>query len=237
MLTVADSINLRIPRDPRAMSAQKRSAPVRSGRLRQSLRLTLLRRIVGGKLEAGEPVNESRLAAELKVSRTPLREALLQLEREGFIRSDERRGFSVERLSAREVREIYPMIWTLEGLAVRSSGVCLHLLTSDLARINSEFAKARDLERALTLDTQWHVQLTSQSQNRRLLETISALRLGIRRYESVYMADTRLIPESVSQHQAIISAVKKRDLEAVVKGLEDNWHFAMEVLIRKMGEE
>jgi DNA-binding GntR family transcriptional regulator len=129
------------------------------------------------------------------------------------------------------------MLWTLEGLAVRSSAVCAHLPVPELASINSEFAKARNPQRALDLDTQWHEQLTSQSQNRRLLETISALRLGIRRYETVYMADTRLLPESVAQHNAIINALKEHDLEAVMKGLEDNWRFAMEVLIRKMGEE
>jgi DNA-binding GntR family transcriptional regulator len=196
-----------------------------------------LSRIVGGELEAGRPVNESRLAGQLKVSRTPLREALLQLEREGFIRSDERRGFSIERLSTREVREIYPMIWTLEGLAVRSSAVYAYLLAPELARINSQFSKARDPERALALDTQWHEQLISRSENRRLLATIAALRLGLKRYEAVYMSDIRLIPESVAQHKAIIRALEERDLDAAVRALEDNWRFGMEVLIRKMGEE
>lgn len=215
----------------------KVSPSTRSSRLRQSLRSTLLQRIVAGGLEAGKPVNESQLATQLKVSRTPLREALLQLEQEGFIRSDERRGFSVERLSAREVREMYPMLWTLEALAVRSSAVCAHLPVPELVRINSEFAKARNPQRALDLDTQWHEQLTSQSHNRRLLETVSALRLGIRRYETVYMADTRLLPESVAQHNAIINDLKEHDIEAAMKGLEKNWRFAMEVLVRKMGEE
>jgi DNA-binding GntR family transcriptional regulator len=209
----------------------------RSSRLRQSLRSALLHMIVAGGLEAGKPINESRLAMQLKVSRTPLREALLQLEQDNLIRSDERRGFSVERLSAREVREIYPMIWTLEGLALRSSAVCSHLLVPELARINAEFAKAGNLRRALDLDSQWHEQLTSQSQNRRLLETISALRVGIRRYETVYMADTRLLPKSVAQHNAIIRDLKRHDIEGATKGLEKNWRFGMEVLIRKMGEE
>jgi DNA-binding GntR family transcriptional regulator len=220
------------------MKSSPKVAPSKqSSRLRQNLRSTLLRRIVVGELEAGKPVNESHLATQLKVSRTPLREALLQLEQEGFIRSDERRGFSVERLSAREIREIYPMIWTLEGLALRSSAVCAHLLVPELARINLEFARARTSQRALDLDTQWHEQLTSQSRNRRLLETISALRLGIRRYETVYMADTRLLPESVAQHNAIIDALREHDIDAAIKGLEKNWRFGMEVLIRKMGEE
>lgn len=214
-----------------------RQRPPKSSRLRQDLRSTLLCRIIAGKLKPGEAIRESYLAAQLKVSRTPLREALLQLEREGFIRSDERRGFSVEHLSAREVREIYPMIWTLEGLAVRSSAVCVHLLVPDLARINSEFAKARDPHRALALDTQWHMKLTSQSQNRRLLACISALRLAVQRYETLYMSDTRLIPESASQHNTILRALQRHDIQAAVKGLEHNWRFAVEVLLRKMGEE
>ena len=208
-----------------------------SSRLRQSLRSTLLRRIVVGGLEPGKPINESQLASQLKVSRTPLREALLQLEQEGFIRSDERRGFSVERLSAREIREIYPMVWTLEGLALGSSAVCAHLLAPELARINSEFGRARSSKRALDLDTQWHELLTSQSQNRRLHETISGLRLGIRRYETVYMADTRLLPESVAQHNAIIDDLKEHNVDTAVMDLEKHWRFGMEMLIRKMGEE
>lgn len=208
-----------------------------SKRLRQDLRSTLLRWIVQGKLKAGEGINESRLAAQLKVSRTPLREALLQLDREGFIRSDQRRGFSVEHLSTREIREIYPMLWTLEGLAVRSSALCVHLSVPELTRINSEFAKAGSPQRALALDTRWHECLTSQSQNRRLLATISSLRLSLRRYETLHMADTRLLPESVVQHQAIIAALKERDVDAAVKKIEANWSFGMEMLIRTMGEE
>lgn len=226
-----------MPSGHRIKSPQESRPPTQSSRLRQDIRLTLLRRIVAGELKAGEPVNESRLAAQLKVSRTPLREALLQLEREGFIRSDERRGFSIEHLSAREVREIYPMIWVLEGLALRSSAVYAYLLAPELARLNSQFAKARDPQRALALDTQWHERLTSRSQNRRLLATISALRLGIRRYEAVYMSETQLILESVSQHNAVINALNKHDIEAAVRGIEDNWRFSLEVLIRKMGEE
>ena len=218
-------------------SPQKAAPSARASRLRQTLRLTLLDQIVEGELQAGSPSKNHALPRSSKVSRTPLREALLQLEREGFIRSDQRRGFSVERLSAREVREIYPMIWALEGLAVRSSAVCAHLLAPKLGRINSGFAKARDPQQALALDTQWHERLMSQSQNRRLLHTLSALRLTIRRYETVYMADTRLIPESVSQHNAIINGLREHKIEDAVKGIEDNWRFAMQVLVRKMGEE
>jgi DNA-binding GntR family transcriptional regulator len=116
-----------------------------------------------------------------------------------------------------------------------SSAVCAHLPVPELARINLEFARARTSQRALDLACRWHERLTSQSQNRRLLETISALRLGIRRYEMVYMADTRLLPESVAQHNAIIDDLKQHDIAAAMKGLEKNWRFGMEGTHQKDG--
>src|SRR5713101_6738628 len=99
-----------------------------SKRLRQDVLQALLKRIIEGTLKPATKIIESRLAAELDVSRTPLREALLHLEREGLVRSDLRRGFTVERLSAREVRETYPLLAALECFGVRSSAELLPLL-------------------------------------------------------------------------------------------------------------
>ena len=61
------------------------------------------------------------MAAELGASRTPLREALFSLVHEGLIDATPDRGFSVKPLSSREVREIYPILWTLESLAVQTN--------------------------------------------------------------------------------------------------------------------
>lgn len=206
-------------------------------RLRHDIRADLLDRIVNGRLKAGERVNEVPLARQLKVSRTPLREALLQLERDGFTRSDVRRGFAIEKLSAHELREIYPMIWTLEGLALRSSAAFAHLLVPELTRINSQLAIARHPRRAIALDTRWHETLIGQSSNRRLAATIAGLRLAARRYELVYMADTALLAESVVQHGRVIEALKKRDIDAAQQALEANWRFGMQALLKEMGEE
>src|SRR5688572_24496804 len=77
--------------------------------------------ILNGELLDGSRIVESSLCDQLGVSRTPLREALFRLEQEGLVRQDLARGFSVMPLSAREVREIYPIIWTLEVLALELS--------------------------------------------------------------------------------------------------------------------
>ena len=206
-------------------------------RLRQSLHGVLLDHIVTGKLKAGEKLNESQLSRQLKVSRTPLREAFLQLEREGLVRSDLRRGFTVEPLSTREIRETYPILAQLECMAVRTSASLIHLLLPELARINAEFARAGNARRALTLDTLWHDTLMSQSKNMRLASMVKTLRLALRRYEHIYMADSGLIPTSAAQHREIIAAFERNNLEAGIAAIEKNYQFGMQVLLRKMGEE
>jgi len=206
-------------------------------RLRQALHLVLLDHIITGKLQGGEKLNELRLSRQLKVSRTPLREALLHLEREGLVRSDLRRGFTVEPLSSREIRETYPILAHLECLALRNSAGLISALLPELTRINAEFARARTPRRAMELDTLWHEMLMSPSKNARLASIVKGLRLAIQRYEHFYMSDSRLIPTSVAQHQEIIAALGRNDMDAAIRALEQNYHFGMQVLLRKMGEE
>lgn len=207
------------------------------GRIRERLRAVLLDRIVRGDLGGGDKLNELRLAGELKVSRTPLREALLHLEREGFVRSDLRRGFTVGELSTREVRETYPLIAQLEMMAVRNSAPLLPVLLPNLARINADFARARTPQQARDLDTLWHDTLMSRSMNARLAAIVATLRLAITRYERLYMSDNELLAMSVAQHADIIKQLKRGDLDAALKALEYNYLFGMQALLRKMGEE
>jgi len=207
------------------------------GRIRERLRAELLDRIVRGDLKGGDKLNELRLSGELKVSRTPLREAMLHLEREGFVRSDVRRGFTVGELSTRDVRETYPLIAQLEMMAVRNSAPVLSLVIPDLVRINAAFARARTPQRARDLDTLWHDTLIGQSKSARLAAMVATLRLAIERYEHLYMADTALVALSVAQHNDIIKHLKRGDLDAALKALEHNYLFGMQALLRKMGEE
>jgi DNA-binding GntR family transcriptional regulator len=223
---------------PKSRPTRRRPA-VRAvhGRMRERLRSALLDRIVNGELKGGDKLNELRLSGELKVSRTPLREALLHLEREGFVRSDVRRGFSVGELSTRDVRETYPLIAHLEILAVRNSAPMLPVLIPKLVAINADFARAKTAQRARDLDTLWHDTLMSQSKNARLRTMVTTLRLAIERYERLYMAETALVALSVAQHNDIIKHLKRADLETALKALEHNYMFGMQALLRKMGEE
>src|SRR5881396_1764111 len=120
---------------------ESKDAPIRA-----DLRRIVLERIVRGELAPGVRIKESRLAEELGTSRTPLREALINLEQEGFVRSELAHGFSVEPLSGREVRETYPILWTLEGLALRASGNAIYTLLGELTKINATLADSEEPE-------------------------------------------------------------------------------------------
>ena len=205
--------------------------------LRDDLRQLLLDRILSGELPPGSRITESRLAAELGVSRTPLREALFHLERDGFVRSDLARGFSVAPLSVREVRESYPILQALESLALRSLGPLAAAVTPKLRRINQELAAAAgDPEQGRLLDHRWHDALLAACPNRRLLDLIARLKETVSRYERLYMRDATLVAASVAQHLRIIEALEEGDFERAVREIEENWRFALEMLLVRLGE-
>jgi DNA-binding GntR family transcriptional regulator len=216
---------------PGVAGARKAAGPL-AGEVRDALR----DRIVSGELAPLARIRETQIASELGVSRTPLREALFQLACEGLIRCEPERGFRVEPIDPREVREAYPMIWTLEALAVRSAGPILQTAIGELEHLNRALASAPDPEAALELDAQWHDALVASCNNQRLRATLRGLRLAVRRYENVYMSDTVLLGQSVKQHSAIAGALRAGQLELAIQELEANWHDGMRVLLSKLGE-
>lgn len=205
--------------------------------LREDIRQTILDRILSGELPPGSRITESRLASELGVSRTPLREALFSLESEGFVRSDLARGFSVAPLSVREVRESYAILQTLEALALRSIGQLAVTTAPELRRINEELAAAAgDSARGQLLDHQWHDALLADCPNKRLLDLIARLKETVSRYERLYMRDATLVAGSVAQHLRVIDALENGDLDQAVHELEENWRQALETLLVRLGE-
>ena len=204
--------------------------------IRAELRRIVLERIVHGELAPGSRIKESRLAEELGTSRTPLREALINLEQEGFVRSELAQGFSVEPWSGREMRETYPILWTLEVLALRSSGHAVYALLEKLSAINTALTNSMEAEERLRLDAQWHETLLSRCPNRRLHGMISNLRTAVRRYEHLFMSDAELVSESVSQHQQIIEALRARNVERAAEILTENWRVGMDLLLVRFGE-
>jgi DNA-binding GntR family transcriptional regulator len=199
--------------------------------LREQVHRAIVGRILREDLAPGSRISDSVLAQELGVSRTPVREALLRLEREGFLDVDVGRGFFVKPLSAGEVREVYPILWTLEVLALRSSPPPGARTVAELDRINAELGLAgADPERRIELDLAWHRTLLEGCANQQLLALIASLKAVIRRYEYAFMQNAGLISVSTRAHDEIARCVARGDVEAAIPLLESNWRFTMEEL-------
>jgi DNA-binding GntR family transcriptional regulator len=201
--------------------------------LRDDVKHQVLERLVRGILPFGSRINETVLAEELGVSRTPMREALLDLQREGFLRSDTARGFTVRPLTRHEVKETYPILWTLECLALRTGEETPD--AEDLFDCNAKMHQARsNPEQALEHDSEWHGILISACHNERLRSMIAELKQTIRRYEYTFMWDAELIERSVEQHRKVIESLSKKDIDQAEKALQDNWRTGMESLLERL---
>jgi DNA-binding GntR family transcriptional regulator len=199
--------------------------------VRTAVRERVIQRIVDGLLPAGGAINLASLAAELAVSATPLREALIELERDGFVGSSPGRGFFVRPFESGEVQQIYPLIWTLEALALRSTPAPDGRKLRRLQDINAELkAEAGNPARALQLDTQWHDALLEGCPNELLLELLKGLKQRAQRYEFAFMKESG---ESISiqQHTSVLRALKANDLTGAAQLLEENWQIGPRFLV------
>lgn len=191
----------------------------------------LLDRIARGDLPPGTRVRDTRMASQLGVSRTPVREALLRLAREGVLDADMGRGFSVRALDASEMRETGAILSKLEGLALELSGEIPAGRLAELVAIDRELAGIRgDPDRCIDLDEQWHRTLLQGCANQRLLSMISTLWQVPRRYMRAYLRDAGRVSLSTQHHARIIEALRQNDLAAAGRRFSHHWQRGIEEL-------
>ncbi len=207
-----------------------RPVPIARRPLREDVRDALVRLLTQGELTPGTRIKEADLAARLGVSRTPLREALQALEREGFLESRPSRGFHVLPLTVEEVRETYPIIWSLERLALdladpRSIDV------RRLRALNRALAGASDPEEKRRIDGELHAALVAAAGNQRLSRLLDRLKGVARRYEAAHLRDDRLMRVSRQQHEAIIRACARGEGRKAADLVEEHWRVGMESIV------
>lgn len=204
--------------------------PLEREPLRDGIRRRLLDGIVTGELRPGDRIPLAATAEAIGVSMTPLRESLVQLEQDGFVRSRPGRGYAVAELSAAEVRQLYPPIWILECHALRSDPPPRETL-DELERLNARFGGGTDPEAAKGLDLEWHRTLLSRCRNEVLLDIVRVLKTRAARYELIYMRETGNVEISTRQHARIVESLRAGDLVAATATLEENWRIGPEVLL------
>ncbi|MEU9835869.1 GntR family transcriptional regulator [Streptosporangium sp. NPDC048047] len=201
--------------------------------LREQIREELMLRLDRGDFAAGTDINEAVLAGELGVSRTPLREALITLAGEGVLESNQGRGFRFAPVSRKEFRELCAIVAALEALALESSDPAhLRRIAPELLRLAREFsadvAARQEIERH---DDEWHDLMLSGCGNERLIDLITSVKAGMRRYTHLLSGDATPTARAAEEHRRIAERLAEGDLQGAVSALRDNWINGMERMI------
>jgi DNA-binding GntR family transcriptional regulator len=202
--------------------------------LRDQLTEAIRDRIVHQRLPANQSIGEHALASELGVSRTPVREALLGLERDGFVKSVPGRGFVVLPLSSKEASQLYPIVWTLERLALTDVAEVKPELIERLRRINHSLTSAATPQERIQRDSDWHRTLVSVSRNDRLLTILEGTKASIARYEHAYVDATRTRDDSLAEHEQI-AALLETNPALAAQAIEDHWRRGLNVVLAAIG--
>jgi DNA-binding GntR family transcriptional regulator len=192
--------------------------------LRDEVYHRILAQVQRGDLTAGSRVRDVTLAGQLGVSRTPVREALLRLVREGVLDTALGRGFRVRALDPAELRDVGEILGVLASLALRASPIPDEGRRRRLLELDRQLEQTRgDLSRCLDLEDEWHRTLLEPCPNRRLLDLISSLRQIPRRYLAAYMRDAGRLSLSTLPHTKILAALVDGGPDSGATVFEQQW--------------
>ncbi len=178
-----------------------------------------------GALKPGDRIDEKELSDTLGVSRTPIREALIQLSKDGVVEIRPRRDIRVREFTDKELREIYQTIGILEAEAVVDA--LYHLSPKDLddmrqmiARMKKAHAQ-RDLRTYLDVNLKLHNLPLSRCENSLLLQIITDLRKRLYTIPRLMKSAPDWIVESIKDHEQLLSAIEKKDKNQIRRILRD----------------
>jgi len=180
---------------------------------------SLKQAIIRGHISPGEWLVESHIAETLGISRTPVREAIHKLEREGFIEQQPRGGFTVLGLNQDDIEETFGIRSVLEGYAARLAAI--KHSREELAPLDKkieEFQKCLEknrLDKLAQINTDFHDLLYALSKSPKLVNMISVLREQIYRYRQMILKKAKMARISNDDHRQMMTFIRKRDADGV----------------------
>ncbi len=187
------------------------ATPVRTQVFRQ-----LEKAILDGDLAPGTSLTEVKLSQELGVSRTPIREALMQLELEGLVKTTHNKGAVVVGVSSADVNDIYMIRTRIEGLAARRAAE--NITPQELADLREivelqEFYVGRgDNLQVGNLDQRFHEIVYESSRSRPLKQMLTMFHNSIQKARATSVRRGRAAA-STQEHRAILTALESHDAD------------------------
>ena len=184
-----------------------------SGRVFHDLR----EKILSGVYAAGTELKEKSIGEELGVSRTPVREALRQLELEGLVEMIPNRGAFVVGISMDDIKDIYEMRSRLEGLCAKKAAENRTKEQLSVLEENvylSEFHYEREhFEQILELDNHFHEMMYEASGSKLLKKTLGDFHHYLERVRKITLSSKERAKHSIEEHKQIVDAIREHDGE------------------------
>jgi DNA-binding GntR family transcriptional regulator len=173
--------------------------------------------ILNGLYQPGDNLIETKLSEEMGVSRTPIREAIRQLELEGLVQSIPNKGAIVKGITAKDIEDIYTIRMLIEGLAARwaTEKITEEELKElrETAELEEFYTDKNDLDHLLRFDSRFHDIIFKASKSKPLMHTLSTFHHYIQRARSVSLNSPERARKALEEHKAILKAIMERDAE------------------------
>lgn len=212
--------------------------------LRDVVYKTIRDAILKGELKPGTRLMEIHLASSLGVSRTPVREAIRMLEREGLAVTFPRRGAQVAHMSVKDLEDVIEIRESLDVLAATKT--CENVTDEVIERLESSVEafrnviKSGDFRKIVEADEDFHNIIYEAANNPKLTQIVKSLREQMYRYRYEYIKEKDMISHLLTEHENILLAIKRRDKSYVIEMMRehiDNQYKTVKRLIEKREEE
>jgi len=213
-------------------ATQKRNLDTLTDRVYEKLREA----IITGKIEGGSRLVESALAEELKVSRTPVREALHRLAVEGFLYSIPRSGYIVNEMSDYDIEDLFTTRLAIEKLAAdlafeRMSPVELEQMELNL-KMTDEKIKQGHTENLTELDIEFHGIIYKASRSKSLYQICQSLSDHSLKYRIALIHISEFAEKTRYGHYEIFKAFLKKDKQKLEESLQDHLELAKKDILK-----
>jgi DNA-binding GntR family transcriptional regulator len=210
----------------------------RNHTLNHSIYESLRRMIAEGILVTGSRIDERAISEQLGVSRTPLREAIAKLAKEGLIEQRPYRGNFVRAFSPKQVNDLYETRMVLEGLAARRAVAnltdeALAELTGILDEIQDALAR-KDLAAFSVADGKFHAAIANLSGNEAVIESLERLRAQVQLVRLAANRDPGLVERTARERPEILAALRERDADRAARLMEEHIDGVRQTVLRQL---
>lgn len=190
------------------------------------IRLRIEEAISSGELLPGDAIDDVALAKSHKVSRTPVREALLQLQAQGLVQSTPRGGYTVAKMNLQQLLSLWELLAELEAVAVRLA--CERMSSTEIRALKKQHAASKkavehnDFEAWQHCNLQFHDLIYQGARNVYLRQEVMRLRFRTGVYRRHAFASLGDVRSSYQQHEKIVQAIETRSASSASVFMADH---------------